>query len=145
MPSRVTNDWFAEFGNGRMKKAALTLMGVLTILWSFACSNPISAQSVNAKTSCALVGAVMDRDQPDRSKVREIASYIEETFRTVDKSFKVRGKVEIVPRLSRDGLNRLIAATTVKCRDEADRTIQEVALEIYDGVREMQKALGAAD
>lgn len=128
-----------------MDKLALTHVGVLATMSALAGPIPVYAQTVNATTSCGLVGAVMDREQPDRIKVREIASYIEETFRTVDKSYKVRGKVEIVPRLSQDGLNRLIAATTVKCRDETNRTIQEVALEIYDSARELQKVLGAAD
>ena len=129
----------------RMQTAALKIAAALTTILLIAHAGAGYAQVVGASTRCALVGSTMDRDQPDRSKIRGIASYIEETFRTVDKSYKVRGKAEIVPRLSRDGLNRLIAATTVKCRDSVDRTIQEVALEIYDGVREMQRALGAAD
>ena len=135
----------ARNGMARMHTTALKIAAALTAILLCAYAGTVRAQVVGASTKCALVGVTMDRDQPDRSKIREIAVYIEETIRTVDKSYKVRGKQEIVPRLSRDGLDRLIAATTVKCRNSVDRTIQEVALEIYDGVREMQKALGVSD
>ncbi len=87
------------------------------------------AQPIDERTKCAVVAGIMDAPHPDMRKVTELSVYILSTMRTVDHSYGVRDKVEILPRMTGDGIRGVIATASVRCRDHPEATIRDIAIE----------------
>lgn len=99
------------------------------------------APGVDDKTRCSAVGtgtAAMGRD-----KFIAIDTYIRDVMLSADASYGRRRRAEIMPKLSRDGMENAMAMVFVMCRDNPNRTIRAQALEIYEGMRGLQRSLGA--
>lgn len=123
----------------RKKILAALMVVIITI--------PVSAhaQSIDDSTKCTTVAEVMDAPEPEKKKVAEITRYIVRIMRTLDHSYAVRGKVEILPRLSSEGLSGVVATASVRCRSHLTSTVRDVTIESYEGVRALQDALGVND
>ncbi len=101
----------------------------------------VQAQAVDDKTKCAVAGQIMDAPSPDMHKVSELFRYILVAMQNVDRSYGINGKVEILPRMTEDGLRSTVAAVSVRCRESPNTTIRDMAAETYEGIRAIQNSL----
>ncbi len=99
-------------------------------------------QTTDDQTKCAVVTQIMDVPQPDMHRVAELKAYILHVMSVADRNYGTRGKAQILPRMSLDGLHGVIASASVRCRDHPNTTIKDMAIGSYEGIRAIGNELG---
>ena len=77
-----------------------------------------------------------------RARFTAINTYIRDVMQSADASYGKRRMAEIMPKLSHDGMENVMATVFVECRHNPNRTIRAQALDTYEGIRALQRGLG---
>jgi hypothetical protein len=101
-----------------------------------------SAQVIDDDTKCETLLALTQASSPSGTKAKEVAGYIEETMRAVDRLHGQRGRAEIFPQMTEDDRSALVQTVIMRCHYRAAITVADTAIETYESVRAEASGLG---
>ena len=98
------------------------------------------AADLDLNSSCAVAVAAFARS--NQTAVFHVGDAVIEEFDRLDSLYVTRGEPGIMPRLSDNGVLRLVAMVMAECRVSPGQRVRNVVVRVYSSMRETQKALG---
>jgi hypothetical protein len=120
---------------------ALTAALLLPLLLA---TNAHAAAEFDDHTSCAAVNTVLDVKEPDMDQLQNFKLYALNTMDGLDEAHTENGEPGIMSQLSDDGANGMVAAAVMWCRDHPKESAYNAVAFVYNGIRDMEMAVGAA-
>jgi hypothetical protein len=103
------------------------------------------AEIVGDETKCSAVTALMERTPPDKAKQQEALQYIVSSMRALDRAYALKGKPEILPKMTDEGQNSIALFAANRCKNHGDLPVGDVAVDTYQSVRAIQDSLGFSE
>jgi hypothetical protein len=100
------------------------------------------AEFIGDETKCSEVAALMERQPPDKEQQQEALNYIVTSMRALDRAYALKGKAEILAKMTDEGQNSIALLAASRCKSHGDLPVEDVAVDTYQGVRAIQGSLG---
>jgi hypothetical protein len=102
----------------------------------------VHAEAIGDETKCSAVTALLERQPPDKEKQQETLTYIAGSMRALDRAYALKGKAEILVKMTDEGRNSVALLAASRCKTHGELTVEDVAVDTYQSVRAIQGSLG---
>lgn len=126
------------------RKGAVMKWAVLGVVLALAASFSARADepSYDDTTRCAQLNG--DLSQQDKSGIADAIQYMQGVFTALDDNHMEAGDQGIVAQWSDEGMLHNIQAVAGWCDQHPQETVHNATAEVYEGLRSLEQALGAA-
>jgi hypothetical protein len=101
------------------------------------------ANSLDDDTSCGAIAALLNGED-GKEKLPEVVSYILGIGAALDRAQALRGKPQILSRMTEEGRFAMALVVVDRCQARPELTVADTAVQTYEAVRTMQKALASS-
>jgi hypothetical protein len=99
-------------------------------------------QTIGDETKCLTVTSIMERQPPDKEQQQEALQYVVGSMRALDRAYALKGKGEILAKMTEEGQNAVALVALNRCKTRGDLPVEDVAFDTYRSIRMMQSILG---